>query len=155
VQSAKTVNGSISLGDNGRASLLETVNGHVTIASRAVVSGDAMTVNGRVRVGEDASVQGTAKTVNGELRLAPRAKVGHLSTVLGDITLQDNARVERGILVSRPKGTNSNWPDSPPKITIGPGAEVNGELIFEHPVKLRVHSTAKIGTVKGAEVERY
>jgi hypothetical protein len=155
VNLAKTVNGSIWLGDDARASQLETVNGHVTIAARGVVSGDAMTVNGKVFVGEDASVKGTAKTVNGELRLAPRAQVGQIKTFLGNITLQDNARVERGILVARPKGSNSHWPDDPPVVTIGPGAEVNGELVFEHPVKLRVHSTAKIGTVTGAVVERF
>jgi cytoskeletal protein CcmA (bactofilin family) len=114
-----------------------------------------MAVNGKISLGEHASVKGAVKTVNGEVRLAPYAQAGQLSTVLGNIIVQENARVERGILVSRPKGNNSNLPDYPPKVTIGAGAEVNGELVFEHPVTLFVHSTAKIGTVKGAEVVRF
>jgi len=158
VKTAKTVNGSVELGDDGRAGELETVNGQVSIGARGVVSGDAGTVNGKVVVGDSASVRGTVRSVNGELRLMPRAQVGRLNTVLGDITLQDNSQVAGDIRMERPKNwgePSSNWPSRKPKVTIGAGAQVHGEMVFEHPVTLRVHSTARIGKVTGAEVERF
>jgi hypothetical protein len=159
VKVAKTVNGSVTLGADSRAEVLETVNGKIEIGPRSTVTGDVSSVNGRLNVSDDATIQGDLKNVNSKLILEKRAHiVGQLTTVNGDITLEDNARVDGGILVKKP---NSRWGDSSdstnriPVITIGREAVVSGQLVFERPVKLRVHSTAKIGSVKGAEVERF
>jgi hypothetical protein len=43
----------------------------------------------------------------------------------------------------------------PPRIVIGPNAQVDGALVFEREVKLYVHRTAKIGAVSGTTAVRY
>jgi hypothetical protein len=52
-------------------------------------------------------------------------------------------------LVEKPNGTViSNG--TPPRIVIGPGVTVQGELRFERPVTLYVSDHATIGSVSGA-----
>ena len=38
---------------------------------------------------------------------------------------------------------------------IGPGAVVEGPLVFEREVKLYVHASARTGSVRGATAQRY
>ena len=38
----------------------------------------------------------------------------------------------------------------PPRIVIGPQAVVDGSLVFEHPVTLYVHRSARTGAIQGA-----
>ncbi|HYM35747.1 MAG TPA: hypothetical protein VET48_10150, partial [Steroidobacteraceae bacterium] len=163
VNSATTVNGSVRVGDDCRAKKLSTVNGRVVIGNRTVISGDVVTVNGRIELGENAVVDGNVKNVNSQITLGRSAHVGNqVITSTGDITLENNARVDKGIRVRE----SDNWFSSifgglfdvfshTPVVTIGPGAQVDGELVFEREVELKVHSTAKIGPVKGAKVQRY
>lgn len=158
INSAQTVNGSVRLGADGRASSLTTVNGSVTIGKRSVVSGNVKTVNGRIELSDEAVVQGDAKNVNSEISIGQRAHVsGRVTTSTGDITLHENAKVDGGIHVEE----NNSWFGGlfdffsrTPVVSIGAGAQVGGELIFDRDVVLRVHPTAKIGPVKGAKVQR-
>lgn len=156
IASAETVNGSIRVGEGAQAKSLETVNGSIGAGARASVSGDVETVNGAISLGEDAEVFGNAETVNGGLRLAARAHVvGQLITHNGDITLQDNARVEGGILVKKNRSSWFSGKQRTPVITIGPGAQVDGKLVFEREVELNVHESARIGAVEGATAKRF
>jgi len=41
--------------------------------------------------------------------------------------------------------------NKPPRIIIGPNAQVDGPLVFEREVVLYVHSTAKVGSITGAK----
>jgi len=66
--------------------------------------------------------------------------------------------VHGGILVEKNKGIEFGWGSRRPKvprIIIGPGAIVDGELRFERKVDLYVHTTAKVGTVIGATAVPY
>jgi hypothetical protein len=38
----------------------------------------------------------------------------------------------------------------PPRIVIGPNARVDGAMVFERPVVLYVHRSAKVGSITGA-----
>jgi hypothetical protein len=160
VASAKTVNGSVHIGEESHSETLGTVNGDVSVGKNSVVAGDITSVNGELTLSDDAVVQGAAKNVNSNIIIGQRAHVGgRIVTTNGDITLQDNARVDGGIRV---RDYSRGWFDyffdishRTPVISIGPGARVGGELVFEHAVELRVHSTAKIGPVIGAKVQRY
>jgi hypothetical protein len=148
----KTVNGSVRLGDDCRAKSLSTVNGTVNVGKRTIVDGDAMSVNGRISLFEDTVVRGTVKNINDGIVVGPRAHVGgKIVSSNSDIALQEDSRVDGGIRV---KEEHSNM-NRRPLITIGPGAKVDGELVFERDVELRVHTTAKIGKVTGASVESY
>ena len=157
IETAETVNGSVRVAAGVRAQSLGTVNGSISVGQRASISEHVETVNGSVTLAEDAEVLGNAETANGGLKLAPRAHVGgQIVTHNGDITLGDGARVDGGILVKKVRmswwgGGNQRIP----VITIGPRAQVGGELVFEREVRLSVHQTAKIGGVKGATVKRF
>jgi predicted acyltransferase (DUF342 family) len=162
IASAHTVNGSVRLGNDCRARTLSTVNGSIKVGRRTAISGDITTVNGRIELSDDADVQGDARNVNSDITLGQRAHVGgKIVTRSGDITLQDNARVDRGIEVKDDGwwrdvfGSLFSFTRHAPVITIGPGAQVGGELVFDREVELRVHSTAKIGHVTGATVRNY
>jgi hypothetical protein len=48
-----------------------------------------------------------------------------------------------------------NWESSGPRIVIGPGASVQGELRFERKVQLYVSDRATIGPVSGATAIRF
>jgi acetyltransferase-like isoleucine patch superfamily enzyme len=159
--SAETVNGSIRIGDDCQGQSLNTVNGRITIGKRSVVTGDITTVNGRLDLDDEAQVQGDASNVNSNISIGVRARVGgHVMTRSGDVTLSEGAQVKQGIMVKSGGWWSNFFNDlfgsfgSKPVITIGPNAQV-GEMEFEREVELRVHSTAKIGTVKGATVSRY
>jgi hypothetical protein len=59
------------------------------------------------------------------------------------------SRVEGGILVEKPS-TGLSMLHDVPRIVIGPGATVQGDLRFERTVRLFVSDKATIGTVTGA-----
>ena len=164
-----TVNGSIQLADRARAQDVATVNGGVK-AGEAVAADDVSTVNGSIRFGRSARIGGNVETVNGSIFFdrggALRGDVttvnggiglvdvdldGGISTVNGDITVGIGSHVRGGITVEKPSGQWS-WLGKPkvPRIVIGPGAVVEGPLVFEREVKLYVHASARTGSVRGA-----
>lgn len=166
-----TVNGNVTLDDRAVAAAVESVNGNIALGANAR-AGSAKAVNGAIRLAENALVEGAVESVNGAITLLPGARVqGDLGNVNGTITL-DGARiggllssvngsmligsgsvVEGGLLMRKPKGRSTN--DRPPRVVIGPGAEVRGTLTFEREVHLYVHDSATIGAVNGAAPARF
>jgi hypothetical protein len=96
------------------------------------------------------------ETVNGAIGLVDTDLGGGIDTVNGDITVGVGSHVKGGIHVEKP---GQQWfsmgKRKPPRIVIGPNAQVDGSLVFEREVKLYVHRTAKIGSVSGATAVRY
>lgn len=149
VGDAETVNGSIRLGDGASARSLEAVNGAVKLGRDARVENDVEIVNGAVRTEAGVVIGGDVENVNGTIHL-DRAEVGgQVVTVNGDITLEA-ATVRGGLRVEKP---NRSWWSSSnkrlPRIVIGAGSVVGGEMIFEHEVELYVHPDAKVGKQSG------
>jgi DUF4097 and DUF4098 domain-containing protein YvlB len=160
VTTVHTVNGSIGLGAHASAESLKAVNGPVTLGDGARVSGGITTVNGTIRLGPGADVGGTLKNINGEMILSGAHVAGDLVTVGGDIDIAGDSHVDGGIHVENSSG---GWLGSlfgqdkskPPRIVIGPGAVVRGELRFERDVTLYVSDKASIGAVTGATPVRF
>src|SRR5690606_40004594 len=73
------------------------------------------------------------------------------------ITAGVGSHVKGGIKVHKP---TSNWlpfvinNKRKPRIIVGPGAVVEGPLVFEREVTLYVHDSARIGPVTGRSEER-
>jgi DUF4097 and DUF4098 domain-containing protein YvlB len=178
VDHATTVNGSVNLGEGAQAGEATTVNGHVTLAANAT-AGKITTVNGGVTLDGGASVSGDVTAVNGALSLAAGsavhgsltnvnshitidgAHVGHgITTVNGDIDITGKAVVDGGIKVAKPNdhgllGIHISTNDVP-RITIGPGATVNGPLTFERPVQLYISNAAQVaGPITGATAVKF
>jgi len=147
---ANTVNGSVTVGAKANGASLRSVNGAVTVGPAAHLTGSLTTVNGGVRVQDGATVAGTITNVNGSIELSGAQVGGGIKTANADITITGNSRIEGGITVEKPGNGIVSTSGTPPRIIIGPGAAVLGELRFERPVKLYVSDHATIGTVVGA-----
>jgi DUF4097 and DUF4098 domain-containing protein YvlB len=151
VDAVETVNGKITLQADATAASLEDVNGTLEIGRGARVTGDAETVNGRILLAPEAVVDGKAATVNGQIRLEG-ATVGSLVNVNGGMVLEQGSRVLGELRVDKPSGSS---PDEPVLVEIHADCEVAGPLVFERPVRLRIHESATVGEIRGAEPEYF
>jgi hypothetical protein len=152
--SVSTVNGSIHLGARATAKSLTSVNGSITVNEDAHTS-SVKAVNGDLTVKEGAEVSGALTNVNGKISVHAGHIGGRIRTEEGDISILGAAHVDGGILVEKHAGFRMSHRSSDPIIVIGPGAEVQGELRFEHKVQLFVSDHASIGTVTGATAVRF
>ena len=150
VTSAATVNGGVHLGAHATAVSLTTVNGSITLGDGAQVSTTATSVNGELILGNGAEVSGALSNVNGKIALTAAHVAGGIATVSGNIDITGTSRVEGGILVRKPTGELLHFGNDVPRIVIGPGAIVQGDLKFERKVELYVSDKATIGSVSGA-----
>jgi DUF4097 and DUF4098 domain-containing protein YvlB len=156
---AQTVNGSITLGAHATGQSLTTVNGSITLGDGASVSHAISAVNGKLTLHTGADVAGTLTNVNGRVLLQAAHVGGGIKTVSGDIDIGSNSHVEGGILVKK-EGTQVFWffrwnSNDTPRIVIGPGAVVQGDLRFERNVLLYVSDSATIGPVSGATAVKF
>jgi hypothetical protein len=154
VAGGNTVNGSISLGAHASSASLNTVNGSVKLAEGVRVDGGVNTVNGSVKLASGAEVTGGLSNVNGQIALNDAHVGGGLHTVDGDISVLGNSHVEGGILMKKNQSW-FNWNSHTPRVVIGPGAVVQGDLRFERAVQLYVSDKATIGPVIGATAQRF
>jgi hypothetical protein len=150
VTEASTVNGSIHLGAHATASAAKSVNGGITLDDGARVSGDVSAVNGSLDLKDGADVAGALRNVSGNIELHGAHVAGGIHTVSGDISVLGGSHVEGGILVQKPGGSLITISGGPPRVVIGPGAAVAGEMRFEREVRLYVSDKATIGPVSGA-----
>lgn len=161
----ETVNGAIRIDGDAQVQDVQTVNGRIQLAS-GVTAGDVESVNGSISLDEQASAEGVS-VVNGKIRLKPGSRVarnvgnvngeieiagaeigGDLATVNGDVTLSDSARVRGDLIVEKPGGFNRD--DSrKPRIVVGPGTRIDGEIVLEREVQLYISDSAQIGGVTG------
>ena len=148
VSSATTVNGQVQLGSHAKASSLNTVNGGISLGDSAHVSGDVTSVNGGFSLASGAEVLGSLTNVNGKIDLTAAHVGAGIKTVNGSMNIVGASHVEGGILVRKASG--SMFSQDKPRIVIGPGSSVQGELRFERPVDLLVSDRASIGSVSGA-----
>jgi DUF4097 and DUF4098 domain-containing protein YvlB len=150
ITSAKTVNGSVHLGDHASGTSLASVNGAISLGAGAHVSESVSSVNGELTLGGGAEVAGALSNVNGMITLTGAHVAGGIRTINGSMSITGASHVEGGILVKKPSGAVVESSSDIPRIVIGPGATVQGELRFERKVQLYVSDKATIGTVTGA-----
>ena len=156
--SASTVNGRIDIDDGAVIGAVETVNGSIDLGPTVTVEHDVSTVNGGIGIERGSRIFGKLETVNGEVEMEGTEVDGRIETVNGDITVGADSVVRGGILVEKPQGNwfwGGNSKQKVPRIVIGPNAVVQGTLDFEREVELFVHSTAKIGAVRGATAKSF
>ena len=122
-----------------------------------VIGGNVESVSGGIFVDRDGRIDGTVSTVNGAIGVVGTQISGDVKTVNGDITVGAGSHVRGGIRVAKPV---TGWVPrvgkrAIPRVVIGPGAVVEGALVFEREVKLHVHASARTGAVQGATAQRY
>jgi len=158
--SAGSVNKSIKIDAGDPVRGASTVNGSITVAADAVVTGDLDTVNGSIRIGRGARLENAA-TVNGGIKVADSAQTEDLDTVNGAVRVGESVTVDGdidavngaitvGIASSVAKGvSNVNGEITLNGSTIGGdvstvkgdvsvinGATIKGDLIVKKPGKL-------------------
>lgn len=149
----ETVNGSIRLERDARAGAIESVNGAIRLAQSAQVTGDLEAVNGAITLAPGVRIDGDVVNVNGTITLDAATLGGRLTTVNGTVLIGADSRIGGGIKISKPGGFSLTR--RVPRVVIGPGARVDGDLVFEREVELHVHESAVIGPVQGATAMRY
>lgn len=161
----ETMNGRIRLGENSRAADVSTVNGGIRLDDGAA-TGDVRTVNGGIDIGNGAEIDGSVETVNGSIKAGNGTRIardvsnvngklyfagteirGDLVTANGDVTLEQ-AAVLNGDL--RMEGQDDSYDgDRRPRVVIGPGVTVAGNIVLERPVDLYISENARVGGVSG------
>jgi predicted acyltransferase (DUF342 family) len=147
-----SVNGSIRIGANSVVKSVESVNGSINLGNNVSVERGIEAVNGSVTLEPGCEVDGGVETVNGSIRLQNTSVAGDISTVNGGIRLLKGTEVVGNVVVQKPHGWNSNKRRKPVKVEIGENVQVHGDLIFEHPVELKLHNSATVGEIIGDEV---
>lgn len=149
-RTVNTVSGDIELAEGATAGRIETVSGDIQAAGKVTAGKGVGTVSGDVYFDRGGRIGGDIETVSGDIGLVATEVSGGIETVSGDITVGVGSHVRGGIKIEKNEnGSSMNW-GHPPRIVIGPNAVVEGPMVFERPVVLYVHKTAKIGRVSGA-----
>ena len=149
VEDVSTVNGSVKIGDGIEARDLSTVNGSIRVGANGNVDGGIEAVNGRITLGDKTSVRRGIENVNGEISLDGASTDGDISTVNGDITVDNGGRVGGDIIIEKPGGWSWNKKKRKPRITIGRDAVVEGVINTEREIELYIHESASVGGVEG------
>jgi len=165
--SVETVNGAIRVGDRSKIGDAETVNGSIKLGA-GVSAEDVSSVNGSIRLDEEVTIDGEVEVVNGKISLAGGARVardlsnvngeielhgalvgGDVSTVNGDVSLADASTVEGNLIVDKPSGWGWRNEHRKPRIIIGPGSKVVGNIDLKREVELFISESAEVGGVIG------
>ncbi len=151
VADADTVNGGLRVGANVRAGSLNTVNGSIRVAENSSISGGVEAVNGKIEIGKGTQVEFGVENVNGSIRLEGAEVGGNLKTVNGDVELTDGAVLNGDLIIEEPGGWgwNNSSKKRKPRITIGPGSVVEGNIQLEREVELYISESARVGGVSG------
>jgi hypothetical protein len=153
--SASTVNGSINIGAHATSGALNSVNGSITLEPNAHASGGMTSVNGALTLRDKSEVGGAVTSVNGAIEVSDAHVAGAVKTANGDINISGGSVVDSGIRVTNPASGIFHSSSRNPRIVIGPGATVRGEMHFEREVALYVSDRATIGPISGAKANRF
>jgi hypothetical protein len=157
VGDVKTVNGEIVLAKESRANSVRSLDGAVHLEESAKVVRQVSTAGGSIVLDDHSDVAGRVSTADGDIRLNDAHVGGGIVTRRGNINVGGGSRVETGIRVKRSfcLCLNAGVPSAKPRVVIGPGAVVQGPLVFERQVTLYVSEMATIGSVTGATPVRF
>jgi acetyltransferase-like isoleucine patch superfamily enzyme len=124
------------------------VNGAIRIGENVTINGGVSVVNGKIAIASGSSIRDEVSNINGEISITAAEIGGNLSTVNGDVTLDNGANLHGNLTVEKARGSRSNNARKP-RIIIGPGSKVGGEIFVEREVELYISDTAEVGSVSG------
>ncbi len=149
VRDAETVNGSIRIGSGATTEDVGSVNGSIRLGENVTVDGEVSVVNGKISLDKGTTVADDVSNVNGEITVAGAEIGGDLSTVNGDVTLEDGATLHGNLIIEKPGGWGWNRSKRKPRIIVGPGSRVIGNIDLEREVELFISESAEVGGVTG------
>lgn len=150
VEDVSTVNGAVRIGSGVSSQNVSTVNGSIRVDERVSIAGYIEAVNGSIEVEKGSTIDRDVSNVNGKIELVGSQIGGDLSTVNGDVILDDGSVLRGDLVVSKPGGWTQGWKKrKPPRVIIGPGSQVLGKIKLEREVRLYISDSAEVGGVEG------
>ena len=146
VKLVKTTNGSLRLSERVEAAELKTTNGKILVGNGSSIRGDVGTTNGSIELDDGCTVGGALRNTNGDIELEGSEVAGDVSTVNGDVEIYQTV-LKSDLVVRKPGGWNMS--KRKPRVVIGPGSRVEGDLVLERKVELFISDTAEVGGVTG------
>jgi predicted acyltransferase (DUF342 family) len=149
IKDAETVNGSVRIGSGVKTEDISSVNGSIRLGENVTVDGEVSVVNGKISIDKGTTIADDLSNVNGEITVAGAEIGGDLSTVNGDVSLEDGATLHGNLIIEKPGGWGWNRSKRKPKVTIGPGSRVVGDIQLKREVELFISDSAEVGGVTG------
>jgi len=147
-----SVNGSIRIGSNSFVESVESVNGSIKLGNDVTVERGVEAVNGAITLQAGCEVGGNVESINGGIRMENARIAGDVETINGQLRILNGSEVTGNVMVRKPKGWGMNKRSKPVRVEIGQNVVVHGDLIFEHPVELQLHDSARVGEIIGDKV---
>ena len=148
IENAETVNGSVKVGSGVKAEDISSVNGAIRIGEKVTIKGEVSVVNGKIGIASGSTISEDVSNVNGEFKITGAEIGGDLSTVNGDVSLDEGAFLHGNLTIEKPGGWDKNK-SRKPKIIIGPGSRIGGKIVAEREIELYISDTAEVGGVAG------
>jgi len=148
-----SVNGSIRIGANSFVKSIESVNGSIKLGNDVGVDKGIEAVNGAISLQSGCEVGGKVETVNGGVFLENARIAGDVKTVNGQLRILNGSEVSGNVVVRAPKGWSIGRRHKPVRVEIGQDVVIHGDLIFQQPVELKLHDSARVGEIIGDEVK--
>ena len=149
IRDAETVIGSVRLGAGVMAEDVSSVNGTIRLGENVSLDGGISVVNGKIEAGRGSRIARSVENVNGEMQIEGTEIGGDLTTVNGDIWLTEGTLLRGDLVVEKPGGWGWGRDRRKPRIVIGEGVRVLGEIRLEREVELYVSDTATVAGVSG------
>ena len=149
LKDVKTVNGTIRIASGSSADDVSSVNGAIRLGENVSVAGGVEVVNGRISLDKGTKVADGVSNVNGEISLTGAEVGGDLSTVNGDVLLNDGSTLRGDLVVEKPGGWGWSEKSNKPRVIIGPNSTVVGNIVLERKVELFISDSAEVGGVSG------
>jgi hypothetical protein len=131
-------NGQISIRDNVSVDSVKGVNGQIKIGEGFTSQDGIKNVNGQISIREGSKVGGDISTVNGSINLSSVTVEGGLETVNGSISLQQGSLVKGNIYFRG--NSNGTYSGKNPTLYISSDSAVDGDIILERPVELKLQN---------------
>lgn len=143
----EAVNGNVEIGANARVNTVEVTNGNIQIDDMSEAK-SLETVNGNIEAGKEVMVGGNVETVNGNIEFEQGAKLsGNVETVNGDIRLAAGATISGNIIFNKPGSWLGRTVSKTPKLILGEGVTVEGQIQLYRPVDLTLPDSIDPGKV--------
>lgn len=146
VGSAHSTNGNVVVGNGVRLRSVNTACGDITLGFNVNVEAQVESTTGDIRAEHGCRIKGRVASVGGNIVLNGTDVKSGLAFVGGNVTVTGGSHVHGGLHLQPPVNEMQHLPC----VVIGANSRVDGQLVFEAPVTLYVHSTARTGGIVGA-----
>ncbi|MFQ5602184.1 MAG: hypothetical protein ACE5HS_02835 [bacterium] len=125
----RTVNGRIEVGKRSRVEDVQSVNGRIELSEEVYSDGDIESVNGDISCAKDVEIEGYVRSVNGNIELYHTLVNRNVTTVNGNIVLDDESRLKGNVIIEGKRKNRSK--QRVIKIKILNDSVVEGDIIVE------------------------